>query len=281
MSKVKVAEVQFHSWDRSYYFDPAGFDLKPGIRVIVDTSLGQEVGKIIGLGEVEESELEAPLQPINRIPTLEDLEHMKQQQEKRTDALEEARKHIRQLELPMKLIEASFSFDDQRIVFAFTANSRVDFRELVKLLSSHFHRHIRLQQIGSRDVAAEMGGIGPCGRPCCCSKWLRELGNVSSELIPLQQLEHRGSDRLSGLCGRLKCCLSFESEGYRMCFDKMPEVGQFIKTKTYGTGEVTSINVMKHTLTLRNEEGSFTEVPLGCDYVGCPGCSASTDKQKI
>lgn len=273
MNQVKVAEVQFHTWDRSYFFDPMGFDLKLGDRVVVDTKIGQEVGKIIGFGEVADHELEAALQPITRIPTLNDLEKLKKQAEQKAEALLVGRQFIHKYDLPMKLIEAVFSFDDQRIVFAFTSSMRVDFRDLVKDLSTHFNRQIRLQQIGSRDVVAEMGGIGPCGRETCCSTWLKDLGNVSSELIPLQQLEHRGSDRLSGLCGRLKCCLAYESEGYRMCGARMPEVGTFIKTKTYGAGEVISRNILTHVITIRDQDDKLTEIPLGCDRVGCSGCS--------
>jgi cell fate regulator YaaT (PSP1 superfamily) len=274
MNQVRVAEIQFHSWDRSYFFDPAGFDVKLNDRVVVETQLGQEIGKIIGFGEVASHELEAPLQPIKRLLTVEDLEHIKRQAEGKAEALEVARNFAAQQKLPMKLIDVVFSFDDRRMTFAFTANSRVDFRELVKVLTTHFHRQIRLQQLGSRDVVAEMGGIGPCGRETCCSTWLKDLGNVSSELIPLQQLEYRGADRLSGLCGRLKCCLAYESEGYRMCSAKMPAVGTFIKTKSFGSGEVIHRNILTHMITIRNEKGEMHDIALGCDRVGCTGCSA-------
>jgi len=274
MNQVRVAEIQFHSWDRSYFFDPAGFEVKLGDRVVVETQIGQEVGKIIGFGEVAPHELETALQPIKRMLTVEDLEHMKRQAQGKTEALEVARQFAAEQKLPMKLIDVVFSFDDRRMTFAFTANMRVDFRELVKVLTNHFHRQIRLQQLGSRDVVAEMGDIGPCGRETCCSTWLKDLGNVSSDLIPLQQLEYRGADRLSGLCGRLKCCLAYESEGYRMCSAKMPEVGTFLKTKSFGSGEVTHRNILTHMITLRNEKGETHEIALGCDRVGCTGCSA-------
>ncbi|MBI2411258.1 MAG: hypothetical protein HYV32_05195 [Candidatus Kerfeldbacteria bacterium] len=274
MNQMRVAEVQFHTWDRSYFFDPAGFDLKLGDRVIVDTSLGQDVGKVIGFGEVAPHELDTALQPVKRLPSMADFEKMKRQAESKADVLQHARQHARQLDLPMKVIDVSFSFDDSRLVFAFTSSTRVDFRELVRLLSAQFQKQIRLQQIGSRDVVAEMGGIGPCGRETCCSTWLKDLGNVSADLVPLQQLEHRGSDRLSGLCGRLKCCLAYESEGYRMCGARMPEVGTFMNTKTHGTCEVISRNILTHVVTLKKADGTREDVPLGCDKVGCNGCSA-------
>lgn len=273
INKTPVAEVQFYPWDRSYFFDPTGFDVKLGDRVVVETRLGPEVGKVIGFGEIASHELEEELAPIVRMPGVADLKKMQEHAKEKPAALQKAREFAGELNLPMKLIDVAFGFDGSRIVFAFTASSRVDFRDLVKRLQSHFKRQIRLQQIGSRDVVAEMGGIGPCGRETCCSTWLKDIGNVNAELIPIQDLEHRGSDRLSGLCGRLKCCLAYESEGYRMCGAKMPEVGTFLKTKSYGTGEVIARNILTHTITLKNEQGQRVDIPLGCDRVGCSGCS--------
>lgn len=273
MSSVRVAEVQFHPWDRSYFFDPTGFDVKLGDRVIVETSIGQELGKIIGFGEVAPHELEAPLQPILRIPNDNDQELLKSRQARKGEYLDQARDYVRQLELPMKMIDVVVSFDDKRMTFAFTANSRVDFRELVKMLNTAYRRQIRLQQIGSRDVVAEMGGIGPCGRETCCSTWLKDLGNVNSELVHVQGLDYRGAERLSGLCGRLKCCLAYESEGYRMCSSKMPEVGAMIRTKQYGISTVLSRNILTHVITIQTEHGERKDISLGCSKVGCSGCN--------
>ncbi|MCW1930298.1 MAG: regulatory iron-sulfur-containing complex subunit RicT [Candidatus Kerfeldbacteria bacterium] len=273
MSSVRVAEVQFHPWDRSYFFDPAGFDVKLGDRVIVETSIGQELGKIIGFGDVAPHELEAPLQPILRIPNSSDHELLKSRQARKVEYLDQARDYVRNLNLPMKMIDVVISFDDKRMTFAFTANSRVDFRELVKMLNTAYRRQIRLQQIGSRDVVAEMGGIGPCGRETCCSTWIKKLDNVSSDLIHMQGLDYRGTERLSGLCGRLKCCLAYESEGYRMCSSKMPEVGAIIRTKQYGISKVISRNILTHVITIQAENGERKEVTLGCSKVGCSGCN--------
>ncbi|MFH1426783.1 MAG: regulatory iron-sulfur-containing complex subunit RicT [Candidatus Kerfeldbacteria bacterium] len=276
MEQVKVTEVQFHPWDRSYYFDPAGFDLKLGDRVIVETSIGEEIGKIIGFGMVAPEELESELEPIKRMPTESDFEQLKGLSENKEEELRYGREKARSYELPMKLISVVHSFDDKRLTFTFTANSRVDFRELVKELTTHFQRQIRLQQIGSRDVTAEMGGVGSCGRPTCCSTWKATLDSVSSDLIQLQQLEHRGSDRLSGLCGRLKCCLSYESEGYRVCADAMPEVGAHIRTRTHGEGVVVARNLLTHEITLKDSEGKRVDIKMGCEKVGCSGCSAGS-----
>ncbi len=272
---LKVAEIQFHPWDRSYFFDPEGFDLKLGDRVIVVTTLGSEIGKIIGFGQVAEHELEAPLQPIKSIPTEEDFKMMEERAAGKPEDLRRAREIVRSHRLAMKLIDVAYSYDDKRMTFAFTAQNRIDFRNAAKDLNVAFGRSVRLQQIGSRDVAAEMGGIGPCGRETCCSTWKKDIDTVSSDLIPMQQLEYRGTDRLSGLCGRLKCCLAYESEGYRMCGAKMPEVGTYVRTKTYGTGEVIARNILTHTITIKNEQNQRTDIPMGCDRVGCSGCSVS------
>lgn len=273
MSSIRVAEVQFHPWDRSYFFDPAGFDVKLGDRVIVETSIGQELGKIIGFGEVAPHELESALQPILRIPNASDHALLAERQARKQEYLDLARQHVRELNLPMKMIDVVVSFDDHRMTFAFTSNNRVDFRELVKMLNQAYHRQIRLQQIGARNVVAEMGGIGPCGRETCCSTWLKDLDKVNSELVHVQQLDYRGTERLSGLCGRLKCCLAYESEGYRMCSAKMPEVGAVIKTKQYGVCTVLSRNILTHVITIQTENNERKEIALGCSKVGCSGCS--------
>src|SRR3989339_335654 len=275
MAQVKIVEIQFHSWDRSYFFSPTGFDLKVGDRAVVETSMGLEVGKIMGFGQVEETELEESLSLIKRLPTVSDLQVLTKQAEKKPDAIKTARDIVHELGLPMKIIDASFSFDDTRLVFAFTAGSKVDFRKLVRKLQGVFNRQIRLQQIGSRDVVAQNGGLGPCGRVACCATWLKELGNVNSDFIAVQQLEHRGSDRLSGLCGRLKCCLAYEAEGYQACGKKMPEIGAQIKTKNYGAGAVIARNILMHELTIKNQDGKKVNIPFGCKRVGCSGCVAN------
>jgi len=273
-NSVTVAEIQFHPWDRSYFFDPAEFEVKLGDRVIVETTIGQEIGKVIGFGKVAEHELEAPLQPILRLPTEADFTIMEERSVNKSKVLQQARDIVHNHHLAMKLIDVVYSYDDRRMTFAFTSQNRIDFRNAVKDLNVAFGRSVRLQQIGSRDVAAEMGGIGPCGRETCCSTWKKDLDSVSADLVPMQQLEYRGTDRLSGLCGRLKCCLAYESEGYRMCGAKMPEVGTFVKTKTYGAGEVISRNILTHVITIKNEQNQRIEIPMGCDRVGCSGCSA-------
>lgn len=279
MNQAEVIEVQFYPWDRSYFFDPAGYKFQLGDRVIVETTVGQDMGKIVGFGRVTAEETEEPLKPILRTPTLLDLEQVKKYAAGKQAAFDTCRQLVKKHGLPMKIFDVAFSFDGKRIVFAFISSTRVDFRELVKDLSMHFNRTIRLQQIGSRDVVAEMGGIGPCGRQACCTAWLGELGNISSELIPLQQLEFRGSDRLSGLCGRLKCCLTYESEGYRLCAEKMPETGAVLKTKSYGVGTVLNRNVLRHTITFKTEkENKIVEIALGCKKVGCSGCSANCNR---
>ncbi len=274
MQQVKVAEIQFHPWDRSYFFDPEKLDVKLGDRVLVETKIGQEIGKIIGFGNVATHELEVPLQPIQAIPTEEDFKKLEALAEQKPEDMKKAREIVHEHNLSMKLIDIVYSYDNRRITIAFTANQRIDFRNAVKDLNLALGKTVRLQQIRSRDIAAEMGGIGPCGRETCCSTWKNDIEGISSELVAVQGMEHRGADRLSGLCGRLKCCLAYESEGYRMCGAKMPEVGTYVHTKTYGEGEVITRNILTHTITLKDKKGQRTDVPMGCDRVGCNGCSA-------
>ena len=154
----------------------------------------------------------------------------------------------------MKLVDCGFSFDDTRLTFAFTSDTRVDFRELVKDLTRQFQKKIRLQQIGIRDTLKQVGGIGPCGRNLCCHRFLDDLGNISTDLARDQQIEQRGSDRLSGTCGRLKCCLAYEAEGYK-------DTAQ-------------NWNILKHSVDVRIDDETVIEEFLGCKHVGCPGCKA-------
>ena len=173
----------------------------------------------------------------------------------------------------MKLVDCGFSFDDTRLTFAFTSDTRVDFRELVKDLTRQFQKKIRLQQIGIRDTLKQVGGIGPCGRNLCCHRFLDDLGNISTDLARDQQIEQRGSDRLSGTCGRLKCCLAYEAEGYKDTAQKFPPVGTMIKT-SQGKGKVINWNILKHSVDVRIDDETVIEEFLGCKHVGCPGCKA-------
>ena len=271
----KYLEVDVHSWERNYFIDPADFKIKVDDWIIFNSTVGLEAGKVVHLGlmKAEATALE-PLPKVSRIANLEDLKKIKEQQEARKEALKVCKQYIRKYNLPMKLVDGDFTFDGKKLIFAFTAESRVDFRELVKELNINFKRSIRLQQIGIRDELKNIGGIGPCGRKICCASFLKELGNITTDLARLQQVQQRGSDRLSGTCGRLKCCLNYEAEGYRECSRNLPVVGSVIKTDQ-GKGEVIEWNVIKHSVLVRIDRETTVEQFFGCQHSNCSGCVAN------
>jgi len=244
---MKLAQIQFSPWDKIYNFDPNNIDLKKGDNVLVRTDMGQEIGEVIGFIDLDikdgdqkkEKDNECAegcdgcaakeittrdIKPILRMAVQEDFKKKPSLEEKQ-EAIKYCKTIVSRLELPMKIIDAFFSYDGSRLTFAFIADSRVDFRELVKDLTHHFNRTIRLQQIGIRDEARVIGDYGHCGRGLCCKGHLRELTSITSEMADAQQCAHRGSDRLSGACGRLMCCLAYEEKGYIDMGKKMPPVG--------------------------------------------------------
>lgn len=259
----KVALIQIYPWDKGYLFGLPDFDIKTGDRVIVKSDLGVEVGKVIQLKEVEDKELpEESTKSIIRKANLGDLERVKEKDSQKEKALQICKDLVMKHKMPIKLVDCSFSFDGGRITFAFTAEGRVDFRELVKDLTRHFQKSIRLQQIGSRDETRKKGGIGTCGRTICCYEFLRSLGNVTTDLVKLQQLEHRGSERLSGVCGRLKCCLSYEQDLYNDLIKDLPPINSEVRTDK-GKGKVISWNVLRRSVNvLIDDEGIVIEKKL-------------------
>lgn len=238
---MRLAQVQFASWDKVYNFDINGLEISKGSQVVVKTEMGFEIGEVVGFVDLEldksgkkdskECEgcnncgpTEKDIKPILRLVTPQDLEK-KPGQEDKTQAIKYCKDLVDKLGLPMKIIDVFFSYDGSRLTFAFIADNRVDFRELVKELTYHFNRTIRLQQIGIRDEARIIGDYGHCGRALCCRGHLKELASITSEMAEAQQCAHRGSDRLSGACGRLMCCLAYEEKGYIDYGKKMPPLG--------------------------------------------------------
>lgn len=244
---MKIIQIQFVPWDKVYNFDPNNLSLEIGDKVVVKTELGVEIGTVAGFTDLpddffkkqeignekaseEGSDLEKEnyshreLKPILRKANIVDLEKLVSEEEKKK-ALDYCKTMAEKYQLPMKLVDVHFAFDGSRITFAFISEGRVDFRELVKELTRHFNRTIRLQQIGIRDEAKVRGDYGPCGRQLCCVGFLKDLSSVTSEMAEIQQCAHRGSDRLSGVCGRLKCCLSYEIEGYKELAEGLPAIG--------------------------------------------------------
>ncbi len=263
---MKTVMIQFTPWDKVYYFDSNGIDLKKGDKVVVKTEMGMEIGDVVGfLDSSEKSGCQCPnkdkggcphkefnekeRKPILRIVNSADLGKIPNQKEKEK-ALVYCKKLIKKYELSMKLVDVHFSFEGARITFAFIADSRVDFRDLVKDLTRHFNASIRLQQIGIRDEARMMGDFGHCGKPLCCRGHLKNLESITSEMAELQQCAHRGSERISGMCGRLMCCLAYEQKGYEELESKMPPIGA--KVNVDGKrGEIVRHHTLKQTVDVK------------------------------
>jgi len=269
--KYFVARV--YPWEEEQYFEVGNSELGVGDWIVVRTGNNNQEAAVISslVSEAKEGE-EFREYSYVRAAVLEDLKVIKENNKKKSTALVDCKKMVKRLGLPMKLVDSFFSFDAARLTFTFTADSRVDFRELVKELTKHFQKSIRLQQIGSRDETKQLGQLGQCGRTICCKSFLNELGNITTDLARVQNIEQRGSDRLSGVCSRLKCCLGYEAEGYEAYGKKLPKVGQRHKTKSGETGDVISQNILKHSVNIRSKDGSIVTDELGCSRVGCSGC---------
>lgn len=263
---MKYAQVQFSPWDKAYDFSLGGQEIAVGDVVIVSTELGLELGKVILLSETLAVEGESALKPIVRKASYEDLERLPAPKQK-AESLEYCRETIKRYGLPMKLVDAHFSFEGNRINFAFIADGRIDFRELVKDLAAHFGCNIRLTQIGTRDEARVSGDCGPCGRVLCCRGFINDFSSVTSEMAEAQQVVHRGSERISGMCGRLMCCLAFEYEGYKELAGKLPPLGTRVKVDG-SRGVVSGHHILKQTVDVRfdsekeGERGTVIEVDI-------------------
>lgn len=262
----KIVQIQIAFWDRVYEYKIGDFKLEIGDQVVVKTDWGTEVGKVVVFQEISEQKLAEPkgsLIPIIRKATTEDLEILAELNKQKVAALEYGKKAVIRHQLPMKVIDVHFSFDGSRLIFPFIADGRVDFRQLVKDLTHHFQKSIRLQQIGIRDEAKIAGDFGSCGRKLCCKTHLSQLTSVTSDLADIQQISHRGSERLSGLCGRLRCCLAFEQEVYEELAKNLPPIGSMIKTPQ-GRGEVVGWNTLKQTVdvALEGDEKNIIEIPI-------------------
>ncbi len=244
-----------------YYFDPAGTELKVNDYVVVKTSRGQELGQVvIAPGQVEASELTEPLRPVVRKAEPEDIERARELEAKAQEALTECGKLVSELQLPMKLLTAEYNLDGSRVTILFSAEERVDFRELVRRLNSRLKVRVELRQVGSRDEAKLIGGFGRCGRPLCCMSFLSEFSPVSIRMAKEQELPLNPM-KISGICGRLMCCLAYESELYRDVKSKMPKVGQRVSTPA-GMATVAGGNPLKETVLVELESGATVEYPL-------------------
>ena len=251
---AKIIGVKFKQYGKLYYFAPGNGEFAEGQGVIVETARGAEYATVcMPCKEVPDEELVAPLKPVLRAATEKDLENMRRNEERRAPAMKTAAEKIAARGLDMKLVDCEFAFDGSKVVFYFTADGRVDFRELVKDLSSVFHMRIELRQIGVRDEAKLLGGFGPCGRECCCSVCMPDFQKVSIKMAKNQGLS-LNPGKISGLCGRLMCCLAYENDYYAEACKKMPKVGSEVGTPE-GTGTIVNANMLKMEVKVRIDKG--------------------------
>ncbi len=256
-----VVGVSFKKTGKIYYFDPDQIELEIGANVIVETARGIEYGKVvIGKKQVSEEEIVAPLKKVIRRADLKDKEKHEENKRLEEEALEICFKKIKKHDLPMKLIDVEYTFDHNKIIFYFTADGRVDFRELVKDLARVFKTRIELRQIGVRDEAKMLGGLGPCGRVTCCASFLRDFDPISIKMAKKQDLSLNPA-KISGLCGRLMCCLKYESKVYKKLKEMMPKVGETVELEL-GEGEIVERNLVKKTVKVDIGEDDYIEVDV-------------------
>lgn len=247
---TEIVGVGFIKASKTYYFDPKGESYRLGELVIVETSRGMEMGHIsIANRQVEDKDIVAPLKGIERRATDEDLAKYRENLAKRESAMKVCESKIRKHKLDMKLVDAEYTINGNKVIFYFSAEGRVDFRELVKDLASHFRMRIELRQIGVRDEARMLGGIGICGRPFCCSKWLHDFQPVSIKMAKQQNLSLNPS-KISGSCGRLMCCLNFENQTYQELRKGMPNDGERIMTPD-GLAKVVNVDLFNGKVDVR------------------------------
>ena len=264
---MKVVEVFIVPWEKLQKFSYQDeLQLIVGDYIIVEASVATEMGRVVSFSEITEEEIAALNEPIHKVlrkASRDDLEKVLELNKKKAEAFQSCRTLIQKHKLPIKLVDVFFSFDHSRISFAFISDGRVDFRELLKDLNKQFKKNIRLQQLGIRDEIKMTGDIGCCGRNLCCKSHLKELQSVTSDLADLQQVAHRGSERLSGVCGRLKCCLLYEKANYEEIADKLPLLGEKIKTK-HGKGQVIGWHVLRRTVdVLLDDQETIVEESIG------------------
>ena len=280
---ITVIGVRFRTAGKIYYFDPAGRKVKTGDHVIVETARGIEYGYVVlGNREVDESKVVPPLKPVIRMATAEDEAVETKNKNKEKEAFKICQDKIKKHNLEMKLIDAEYTFDNNKVLFYFTADGRIDFRELVKDLASVFKTRIELRQVGVRDETKIMGGIGICGRALCCHSYLSEFIPVSIKMAKEQNLSLNPT-KISGVCGRLMCCLKNEQETYEYLNSKLPNVGEKLKTKDGVFGEVQRVDVLRQKVKLivEDENGDKEIQEYKIDDLmmkkkkpqGCQGCN--------
>ncbi len=259
---MKTVGVKIKSWEATEEFNPRDLNLKENDAVIVETEQGLELGKVLYIRDDVGEQLAARLEPILRKAIEADTEKIQYYEVKREETVKIFQEKIERYQLTMKLVDIHFALDGSRITFAFTAEGRIDFRDLLKDLTHHFQKSIRLQQVGSRDGAKVVGGYGMCGREICCSRFLEELKSVTTDMARMQEMTHKGSEKNSGLCGRLKCCLAYEADVYEELAREMPEINAIINTPQ-GKGTVVSRNLLAQKIKVKlKKDGTEMEIPF-------------------
>lgn len=257
---TRVIGVRFRSAGKVYFFDPGRFDIKRGDHVIVETARGIEFGTVVGgIREVEDDKVVQPLKPVIRIANQRDIEQEEGNKQKEKEAYRICQEKIQKHGLEMRLIDAEYTFDNNKVLFYFTADGRIDFRELVKDLAAVFKTRIELRQIGVRDETKIMGGMGICGRPLCCSTYLSDFIPVSIKMAKEQNLSLNPT-KISGVCGRLMCCLKHEQETYEELNRKLPGIGDYVTTEDGLKGEVQSVNVLRQLVKVVVDVGDEKEI---------------------
>lgn len=257
---IKVVGIRFQRAGKIYYFDPLDYDLETAMHVIVETARGVEMGTVlIPPKEVDDDKVVQPLKPVIRIATDDDEKVMEKNKEKEAEAYVICKEKIAKHGLDMKLVAAEYTFDNNKLLFYFTADGRIDFRELVKDLASVFRTRIELRQIGVRDETKMLGGIGICGRELCCKSYLTDFVPVSIKMAKEQNLSLNPT-KISGVCGRLMCCLKNEQETYEYLNSRLPSVGDSVTTPTGMHGEVSGVNVLRQLVKVVVDNGEEKEL---------------------
>ena len=261
----KVVGIKFRKNPKTYFFDAGEFEYTLGGGVVVETARGTEYGTVAMLpSDVEKDKIVGDLKPISRLATEEDTAKVEKFESKHDETMRTCAALIEKSGLAMKLVDVEYTFDESKLIVNFAADGRVDFRDLVKRLASAFHIRIELRQIGARDECKMVGGLGPCGRVCCCNDYLNDYTRVSIKMAKNQGLSLNPT-KISGLCGRLMCCLEYENAHYAETNKKMPKVGSMVKTTDGREGTVAGINQIKETVKIKIPDKdifTFADVPL-------------------
>ena len=250
----KVVGVKIGALSKIYFFDPKNIELKVGDCVIVETQVGLTFGSVaVGVRELDEKEFEEPLKEVVRIASSKDIETNNQNIKKANDAVKIVKENVKKLGLNMKIVGAEYTFDSSKVIIDFTAEERVDFRDLLKVLATNLKTRIELRQIGQRDEVKIKGGIGPCGEICCCARFLNDFEHVTVKMAKNQGLS-LSPTKISGLCGRLMCCLGYENSTYEEILSRLPKINSYVECPS-GKGTVVYLDILRERVSVKIPQG--------------------------